>query len=94
MSETINIADLVKPKFKPGDYVFRIERGERGNIQNIRPVRIAKVNYHVEIARHDGKEVRAEAIIYADAWNKPYFDHELVASLDDLPADDRLPRLG
>lgn len=93
MNQTINIADLVEPKFKLGTAVFVITRGQTDKITNIRPANIDKIGYAVEIGRtREGTEYRKATLCYYERNGSTLYEGMLVASLDDLPEIDRAPR--
>src|SRR3546814_12667296 len=54
MEQTINLADLVKPKFEAGQDVYAVGRDYRGKIEWVRPIRIESIEFKVVIKRHPG----------------------------------------
>jgi hypothetical protein len=95
VNETINIAELVKPKFKPGQDVWVASREYNNRISHIRPVRISSVDYIVTIMvdKH-GAEHRQTTLRYMTIRGEELSEGNLFTSLDDIPAQDRAPRLG
>ena len=94
MSEqSINIADLIRPKFKPGQTVFRVYREYNRRISEIRPVHIVKVCALVQITSDKGVEQRTMSMHYVNHSGHEFAESELVANLNDLDEQDRAPRV-
>ena len=93
-NQTVNIADLIQPKFKAGQTVFQINRDFNGRISNIRPVYIVKVCALVQITAEKGVEKRSLSMHYVNGSGNEFTEAELIASLDDLAELDRAPRVG
>lgn len=96
MDQTINIADLVRPKFEAGQDVFVIGRDYRGRIESVRPYRIQTIRFTVEIvhdAQRRGNPVsRSQSLrYYMVGAGSDVPESSIIASLDDLPAADRMP---
>ncbi|MDE4918593.1 hypothetical protein ACUXAV_000692 [Cupriavidus metallidurans] len=94
--QTVNIADLIKPKFEAGQEVFAFSRDYRGRIESVRPYRIQTIRFVVEIKYDNqgrGNPIsRSQSLRYFMVGAGSEFqESQLVASLDDLPADDRKP---
>lgn len=95
MNQTINIADLVTPKFKPGQDVWVVRREYNGQISGLWPMRIEAVEFAVEITidKH-GAEHRKTTMVYRPRGNAQVTEDQIFASLDDIPEEYRKPRLG
>lgn len=97
--QTVNIADLIKPKFEAGQTVFAFWRDYRGRIEWVRPYRIQTIQFVVEI-KHDNQSrgnpvSRSQSLRYFMAGGgSEFYESQLVANLDELPADDRVPSAG
>lgn len=96
MEQTVNIADLIKPKFEAGQDVFAFGRDYRGRIEWVRPYRVQTIQFVVEIKYDNqarGNPVsRSQSLRYFMVGGGCEFqESQLAASLDDLPADDRKP---
>jgi hypothetical protein len=85
---TIDIKELVKPKFQPGQRVWYVRRDYNQRVEMIAPVTVARVDYVVQIARMNDEEVRIDATIY-HCGTQTYGDKELIASLDELQPNER-----
>lgn len=98
VEQTVNIADLVKPKFNAGQDVFAFSRDYRGRIEWVRPYRIQTIQFLVDIkydAQSRGNPVtRSQSLRYYMNGGAEFHESNLVTSLDDLPADDRKPTVG
>ncbi|MBU9386610.1 hypothetical protein [Burkholderia multivorans] len=95
MNQAVDIAELVKPKFKPGQDVWAVIREYNNRISHIRPVRIDSIDYLVNISvdKH-GTEHRQTALLYRTPRGEEMAEETLFSSLDDIPAEDRAPRVG
>lgn len=94
--QTVNIADLIKPKFEAGQDVFAFARDYRGRIEWVRPHRITTIRFTVEINYDQGTTrtnpvTRKQSLRYFMAGGADFSEDNLVASLDALPAEDRKP---
>ncbi|AEZ50842.1 hypothetical protein DC1_00024 [Burkholderia phage DC1] len=87
MNETINIADLVKPKFEVGQTLWEVD-SRAGRVQRIQPVRITSISYTVVIT-DKGREA---ALRYFSDFAEHNPD-TLYTSLDEIPQEDRVPRV-
>jgi len=93
-NQTVNIADLIQPKFKAGQTVFRVYREYNRRISEIRPVHIVKVCALVQITSDKGVESRSMSMHYVNSSGHEFAESELVANLNDLDELDRAPRVG
>lgn len=94
--QTVNIADLIRPKFEAGQEVFAFSRDYRGRIEWVRPYRIQTIQFVVEIKCDNqarGNPVsRSQSLRYfMVSGGSEFREDQLVASLDALSADDRKP---
>jgi hypothetical protein len=94
MEQTINIADLVQPKFKAGQTVWVASRDYHSRIQSIRTMNIKQIGFLVSITNEKGIERRAVTLQYIDNQGNPYVEDCLFASLNDLSEIDRKPLVG
>lgn len=85
----INIADLVKPKFQPGQTVFHVTRDYNNRVQSIQPRRIERVVFAVHITNEKGVEKRAAHLTYYFGNGVEAFESQIVSSLNDLSEHDR-----
>lgn len=85
----VNIADLINPKFQPGQTVFHVTRDYNNRVQTIQPRRIESVVFAVYITNDKGVEKRAAKLIYYFANSAEASESQIVASLNDLPESDR-----
>lgn len=94
METSINIADLIKPKFEVGQDVWIVDRDYNSRISRIYLHRVSAINFRVEIEQdRQGKEVRKTKLEYVGVNGAgPWVEGQLLASLDDIPAADRAAR--
>jgi hypothetical protein len=94
MNQSINIADLVQPKFKPRQAVWAVARDYNGRVTKIWSVNIKRVGFNVSIYEEKGAEKRAITLHYFDYADNSYPEETLFESLDDLSEKDRKPVFG
>lgn len=94
MNQTINIADLVQPKFRAGQNVWVVTRNYNGRVESIRPMNIRQIGFTVGIAIEKGIEKRTVALQYFDYSSNPYNESQLIDTLNDLSEEDRKPLVG
>lgn len=90
---SVRLADLVKPKFVPGQTVWYVRRNCNGHVENVQPIKIASVGFAVEIKLdRDGQQVRTETLRYLTRSEMSFEEGSLIASLAELPEGDFVPR--
>lgn len=90
MDTNINIADLIKPKFSAGQEVFYVERDHNRKLTGVWKRVISKITFMVSIASDRGVEKRETNLVYEfDRGHSSAFESQLVASINDLPEEDR-----
>ena len=80
---TIDLKDLVAPKFQIGQRLWLVRRDYNQNVEGLYPVTVNRITYAVEIQKVRGEEVRADKTVY-HCGSTAYSDSELIASLDEL----------
>ncbi|MGX0136316.1 hypothetical protein [Cupriavidus metallidurans] len=83
MDQSINLAELVKPKFNVGDAVWIVARDYQGFIEGVYPGHVTKVKFEVVITKIDNAEVRQQGVTY-HVGNAAYGADNLVTSLSEL----------
>jgi hypothetical protein len=91
MEQSINIADLVKPKFKPGQVVWVVTRNYNNRIEKIYTMRVNSVGFYVGITNDKGVEKRTVALKYYDHHGTEHFESSLIGSLNEIGDNDRAP---
>lgn len=90
MNQQIDIADLIKPKFEPGQMVFIITRDDHKKVRKILRARIEMVDFTVKFI---GRGRNTSLVYYTNNSSIPVFESDIVASLDDLDESDRNPQV-
>jgi len=67
-NQTIDIADLVKPKFQPGQLVYLVNYDTHG-VESVRRVLIDEIRFTVSFKRGSGGKTYRETVLVYDLLN-------------------------
>lgn len=82
-NQTVEIADLIKPKFQPGELVYLVRTDTHG-VEAVLRVLINEVRYVVSFKRTSGPPYRSANLAYDLLNNGSVSEDRLFKTLDDV----------